>query len=409
MNPPERCAAHKRSIIVGLFRSGSNEEAVTSGATSRRTVNDAGVTMSTLRRKGLPAVATAALILLSVSRVNGQTTGPDFYFNLGYGSEATFNPVTLVLNDAFDIVQIDGWTRQFSGHDYRTGWRTLTRSIMHPWKAISQAGAGTFIRSELLPLSTRASGGGQWLPNYQLHLVGGGMLYAMMTEWYRAHGFDHPTAWAIGTAVVERLINETVENGSFDGYSADNVADFYLFDAGGLVLFSFPTVRRFFSKRLRLRAWPLQPAIGLQEGTLENAGSYFSIQWKIPWSSHWHVFYYFGLNNMAGATYRLKSGLGISLGGGLQARRLITVDAATNRKTAELTGTAGVFIDRRGSLLASVTYSEAHSRRWAVNVYPGLLPPGNLSPGFWLQVTRDGVLIFGIGLRWAPGLSLTGR
>jgi hypothetical protein len=329
-----------------------------------------------------------------------------FYQNLEFGSQATFNPLTIVLNDAFDVMQQGSWDREIGRIPYGDGWATVKRTLLHPGATVSGYGAWRLIRSELLPLSTRGGGGGQWLPNYQLHLIGGGVLFATTREWYQAHGFTHPGVWSTGTMMAERLLNETIESVGFDGYNADALMDLLVFDPAGMLLFSSPRVRRFMSTRLRLRSWPLQPAVGVSRGTLENAGSYFSVQWRLPGLKRWHLFYYFGMNNMLGAAYRWDSGLGLSAGGGLHASRLITLDEATNRKTAVLTGTAGVFLDRHGSLLASLVYSGVHDRQFSLNVYPGLVPGGKFSPGFWAQRGRDGGVLMGVGLRWLPGLSL---
>jgi hypothetical protein len=328
-----------------------------------------------------------------------------FYTGLDYGSQASFNPLTIVLNDAFDVMQQGSWDREVGRIPYADGWATVARTLSHPRATISGYGAWRLVRSELLPLSTKGGGGGQWLPNYQLHLLGGGVLFATTREWYQAHNFKHPGIWSAATMTFERLLNETIESVGFDGYNADALVDLLVFDPAGMLLFSSPKVRRFMSRRMRLRSWPLQPAIGPSRGTLENAGSYFSIQWRLPRLERWHLFYYFGMNNMLGAAYRWDNGLGLSAGGGLHASRLITLDEATNRKTAVLAGTAGVFVDRHGSLLASLVYSGVHDRQFSLNLYPGVLPGGKLSPGLWAQRARGGGLLMGLGLRWLPGVA----
>jgi hypothetical protein len=185
----------------------------------------------------------------------------------------------------------------------------------------------------------------------------------------------------------------------------DVVADFYVFDVGGVLLFSSPAVRRFFRQRLNLASWSLQPAVALPEGTLENTGQYFSMRWKVPATERWHLFYYFGMNHLFGASYRRADGRALSLGAGMHARKLVTVDPALHRKTAELAATAGLFYDRHNSLLASLVYSAAHETRWNLNVYPGLLRVGAFSPGLWAQVDRDGRVLAGFSTRWTPGLA----
>ena len=46
----------------------------------------------------------------------------------------------------------------------------------------------TFLKSEIL-FSLK---NGQWLPNYTLHLLGGGMEYARLADYYTYHGLKYP-------------------------------------------------------------------------------------------------------------------------------------------------------------------------------------------------------------------------
>ncbi|MGA7305812.1 MAG: hypothetical protein WBW88_13115 [Rhodothermales bacterium] len=330
-----------------------------------------------------------------------------FYFGLGYGSDAVFSPFTVVIDEGFDILQLDGWDHRLSSHPFGASFKTVIRSMRHPFDTISQNGVSTFLTSELLPLSTRQSGGGQWLPNYQLHLVGGGMVVSGLREWYRAHGFGQPMLWSIATAATYHLLNETVENGYYRGLNLDAISDLYIFDVGGIVLFSSRSVRRFFSRKLHMRSWLQQPSIGVRDGSLENSGDYYSMQWRIPGSRQWHVFYYFGLNNLVGLTRRMESGYGVSVGAGLQARNQVFVDEEDYRKTVDLVGTAGVFLDREHSLLASLVYARANYRRLSLNVYPGVLPGRKWSPGMWGILDGGGSVHLGVSLRWLPGVSTT--
>ena len=53
-----------------------------------------------------------------------------------------------------------------------------------PFGSIGNEGWWSFVRSEILPFSTNTDNAQYW-PNYTNHLIGGGMSYRMMREWYR--------------------------------------------------------------------------------------------------------------------------------------------------------------------------------------------------------------------------------
>jgi hypothetical protein len=150
----------------------------------------------------------------------------------------------------------------------------------------------------------------------------------------------------------------------------------------------------------------LQPSVSFPGGELQNVGQYFALRWDIPRSKRWQLFYYFGMNNLWGVSVRVTDGYAITLGAGAHAKRLVDLDEQAGHKTAELVGTAGVFVDRDNSLLVSLVYSGAHESMLAANIYPGVITAGSISPGFWTQVSRDGVVLAGISLRWLPGISV---
>lgn len=329
-----------------------------------------------------------------------------FYSGRSYGSEALFNPVSAILNAGYDLIQLDHVDRQVGRYPYRHGLRNVWRSVAHPVRAVREYGLGDFVTNELFPLSTRASDGGQWVPNYQLHLIGGGMMYAGLAEWYAYHDFPAPRTLAVATATAYHVLTETVENGGHAGYNVDAVADFYVFDVAGILIFSSPKVQRFFAETLHLASWSLQPSFAMEPLTLQNNGQYFAMRWQLPFADRWQLFYYFGMNNLLGTSYRLQNGDGVTFGAGLHAKELVTVDPNTNKKTAELVGTAGLFYDRQNSLLASLVYSGLHESMLVANVYPGLLRIGRFSPGVWAQVSRDGSVLAGISTTWTPGLSV---
>jgi len=352
---------------------------------------DAGVRMPT---RGLPIrVPAAALDSASGDRE------PVFYRGLPYGSESLVNPVRLVVNGGFGILQFDGRDNRFRHVAFRRGWNRVWTDMSHPVAAIEVAGWKEFVQTEVLPFSTSRKSARYW-PNYTLHLVGGGMSWAEMSEWYDQHGFARPGAWAGATLTVYHVLNEVVENDDQPGPTTDAITDLLLFDPAGVLLFSRPGVRGFFGRTLNLRDWSNQPAIDFAHGSIENQGQNFSIKWRLPRSAHWSAFYYFGNHGEGGLTYTRANGSAYSVGAGLVASKL--VDLGQGERTAELLPSAGFFYDRNGSLLFSVMTSRSKRNRIRVNVYPGLVRVGRATAGAFVLWNDRGEPAAGVTLPLLP-------
>ena len=342
-----------------------------------------------------------SVMLLLAATMRGQERY--FYSGKNYGSEALYNPVSLVLNGSFDIIQLEDHPRNFLNYPYGTGFTNLMNNLFDPLPVINRFGWGDFITQELLPINVTKAGG-QWWPNYQLHLIGGGMTYTTMKEWYEIHNFPSPTLSSITTMAVYHLMNEIVENGSYVGDNEDPIADIYFFDIGGIVLFSSEGVNKFFSKELNLADWSLQPSVTFPGGTLQNNGQYFSVKWKFPFSERFHFFYYCGMDGLTGISYKNEDGSAYSFGAGLRAKHLRLLNPYTNEHTAELTWNFGLFYDRDNSLMASVLVSGLTDYPVSVNVYPGIIRFDTFSPGMWLIMNNNGKLIVGVSTVWTPGI-----
>jgi hypothetical protein len=68
--------------------------------------------------------------------------------------------------------------------------------------------------------------------------------------------------------------------------------------------------------------------------------------------------------------------------------------------TASLRWSAGAFYDVKNSALISFSVSGADHNKLRLNVYPGIVKIGPLSPGFFLQNTGEWVV--GISVRYFP-------
>lgn len=323
-----------------------------------------------------------------------------FYKGLPYGLQSIYNPVYVILNGGFDMIQV-GNKRDIKNFPYKSAWKNIWKNFTDPFTPIKNYGWENFIKDQVFPFSFNKKNGQFW-PNYTLHLIGGGMEYAALREWYEYHEYPYPQWFAALTTMSYHLLNEVVENGPHVGDDVDPIADFYLFDIGGIILFTNESVKRFFSEDLNLADWSQQPSFSLRNGELHNNGQFFSVRWKFPFSDALHAFYYFGTNGVGGLSYKYKDGSAVSFGVGLAASDLITLDEKTNKKTLGLVGNFGVFYDKNNSLLASLAVTIKTDYMVNVNIYPGLIKLGDISPGIWGAYSQDGNVILGVTATWFP-------
>lgn len=350
------------------------------------------------------AIACAAICLLPPCvRAQDSTVQRRAYFYTGkdFGSESQYNPLSLLLNGSFDIIQMDGNSRHLGEYQYARLGSSMFRNLGNPFGVISRIGWGKFLTTEVFPIDWRKRQA-LWWPNYQLHLIGGGMSSVAMTEWYEAHGFAQPFLWSVATMAAYHLLNETMEIVPFE--TVDPIADIYLFDIGGIILFTSDAVKEFFSGTLHMADWSLQPSFAFAPWSMQNNGQYFSFKWRLPFGERVSLFYMAGLNGLIGASYRFDGGEALSAGGGLRARRIVHLPAE-QQATADLVWTSGVYYDRDNSLLASLVLSGYTENTALLNVYPGVVRLGSFSPGFWLAVNRDWSVCGGISTRWTPGVA----
>lgn len=346
------------------------------------------------------------LILLSVVESNplfSQDETSFFYHAYPYGSESAYHPVSLILIGGYSIFQVESQNKHVADVDYRTGWKNVWMNILHPVREIERFGWRKFITTEIVPSSLKPKSA-QYIPNYQDHLIGSGMQYRAMREWYAFHQFPCERLFAFGTMAAFHLLNETVENNRYQGNNVDPIADLLLFDPLGMLLFESDRVCRFFSRTLNLRDWSTLPAYDPVHGTMENNADNYSMKWRIPNQRRWSVFYHFGLNGLLGMSYTKESGSCISGGFGVMAKNRKKVEPEKNNLflTVDLIWNAGVFYDRNGSLMASLMVSGSRAYKVKANVFPGVVRIAGVSPGFFAALGQENEFIFGVFLQSVP-------
>ncbi len=294
-----------------------------------------------------------------------------FYQGLPYGSQSLYNPAFAILTGGFGMIQF-GDQRDIKRFPFDIAFKNIWNNLKDPFTPISHYGWWNFFKDQVFPLSLNKQSAQFW-PNYSLHLIGGGMEYAAMREWYKYYDYPYPSILSAFTIMSYHLLNEVTENGRRIGEDVDPIADFYLFDIGGIILFSSESVKRFFAEDLNLADWSQQSSFSIKNGELHNNDQFFSVKWKFPFSDSWHAFYYFGTNGVGGLSYKMKDGTAVSAGVGLAASDLVVLDEKTNKKTLGLVGNFAVFYDKNNSLLASLSVTMKTDYMINLNIYPGLI------------------------------------
>ena len=361
----------------------------------------AGVALMLMRstRRKLSLVA----VLATTGCVSAPAGQHRFYDSRKYGSEQQFNPLSQIVNEGFDLLRGDDADRRILRLPYAITARNVRSSVFHARDAFDNYGWSRLARNELFPLTTKGSGGGQWVPNYQFHLLGSGMVSARMTEWFEQHHVAHPVAWSALTMTVSHVLNEMTERPG--PRSVDAATDLLLFDPAGFLLFRSDRVQRLFSSTLELTNWPLQPSFTLPSQTLENGGQQFVLRFKVPRTTQWKGLYMFGVSTLFGVSRDVGQGRSFSVAVGADAVQTPVVDSATDTRTVILKPSAGLFLDRNGSLLISVLARVDYETVASINIYPGALAGRRLPFGVWASAMRRGGFRVGIASTLGVGVA----
>jgi hypothetical protein len=334
--------------------------------------------------------------------------GPYFYKGLGFGSDAAFHPVSELINGSLGVLQISSRWVPLDEIRWSRGFDVTWKSISRPDKTISAYGRREFLSNELLPLDYGWNNL-QWVPNYTLHLIGGGARHRAFVEWYEAHDVPLPTACAWATTLLHAWGVEAIEHYNSPGTTVDPVADMLLFDPLGALLFSSDRVSRFFSHTLSMSIWSGQPAYNPMLNVFENIGQNYALHYFFSDRHRLGIFSYMGMGHLLGVTVRGGDRFDWSVGIGSAADELREADIGNGMSAvyANMKFAGGIFLHRRGSLLASLHGSTAWKRSFRFDIYPGWLAVGDLSAGFYSGM-RGNETIVGITFANVPiGLALS--
>ena len=326
-----------------------------------------------------------------------------FYRGYSYGTQANYNPFSFILNGSFDIVQLGKGNNHILKIQYANGAANVFRNISRYPTVIEHYGVKKFFTTEVFPTSFQLSHAQYW-PNYKLHLLGGGISYVGMTEWYSYHGYQYPKFLSVATMATLHFLNEVVENNEYRGETVDPIADLLIFDPAGILIFSIDGVPEFFSKTLSAADWSNQPLFQFSDRSLVNNGQNFSVKIPLPFLKQWKILYTFGMDGLVGLSYRCNETDNISVAGGLGAKELVEVENSPGMRilTTSLIKKGGIYYDRNNSLLVSVFLGNSGGYFLKANIYPGVIDIGSLPVGIVFMLLDNYKISFGISTSFSP-------
>jgi hypothetical protein len=337
-------------------------------------------------------------------QLQSQTKEYYFFHPFEYGSDALFNPVSLLANGGFDSFQIlddrsPTWSNVYWDHAATNIWR----NVLSPLPVINRFGWNRFLRQEVFPTSFNMDEA-QYAPNYVLHLIGGGMAYRKISEWYDYNGFPVPFLFGAATRLAYEFVNEVAENGPNYYPNEDCLPDMLIFQPLGVLLFSFDDVSEFFSSTLSLNDWSQPVALSFSPFAIRNAGQNFVMKFALNKERSTSLFFHFGDFAILGLSVKTNKEDALSFGAGLAStgKKQLPVENDVPSNTVVVGAMAGIYYDRNNSLLASAVYSENQNNRFRLNIYPGLIPSSPISPGFFLTLASHGTIIAGVTARILP-------
>ncbi|HEB81447.1 MAG TPA: hypothetical protein ENJ11_01150 [Gammaproteobacteria bacterium] len=328
-----------------------------------------------------------------------QSVADDYYQPREYGSDSLYSPLGNFLSYSFDTLQLPD---NFDITNFSEQAGQVFDHLTDPDQAIAnEGGYRRFVNRQIAPVYPEYYNEAYAaLPNYFLHLLGGGMVYRKDLEWFRQHDYRYPATSAVALAMTAELLQEILEKKTTT--DDDEVADVYIFRPIGMLLFHNERFARAFMKHMDPAIWPSLQAIDITTGKLTNTGIHYIYRPPLTRFGRSRLFVYTGMNNMFGLSHALGSGNSLSWGIGKSVQR---VDLSLKR-LAILDTSFGLFYDRNKSLLASLVIHDTGGQRFRFNWYPqGSSLPGQL--GYFLAQNEEREYSAGVIYRIQLGIGFS--
>ena len=306
-------------------------------------------------------------------------------------------PVKFVLNSAFDSAQVPTAFKQ-KGYFKRFG--NIYDIFAHFPRSISRGGGwGKLFADEWG--STRA------IPNYTLHILGGGYDFRMIAEYYKYNNVPAPYFFSFITCYIGHLSNEALENSNKNLTPHDPLADLLFFDWVGKLLFISDDVSRFFHKTLQMRNWMGQPMFDVRKARIYNAACNYVLRPYI-YKDMVRFFFFMGYHYIAGFGFRVNDTDFITLSAGVAVMKGFDPNKESDKDAIKKFRTCGgIFYDRNGNLLASLIINGTENYKLRLNIYPDLLNIDHVNFGIFMGLDDYNKVSIGFSMYTLIGLSVT--
>jgi hypothetical protein len=319
-----------------------------------------------------------------------------YYRETDIGSDAFYTPLNGFSHYVFDSLQL---SENFDQEDFDERLDTVLDFLSHPGEAIdNEGGSSRFINREIFPIDSDYSS--DWptmLPNYFLHLLGGGMVYRRDLEYFREHDYEYPQLAAVSLAMTAELIQEAFERKTTS--DSDAVADFYIFRPLGIWLFASDERAAYIKEKLDPAIWPHLLYYDPENEQFSNAGLNYALRLQPISDSGARPFLYLGMNALLGLAHNRGEDDHLSWGLGYAVE---SIDSNGETLEYELRPSCGLFYDRGDSLLWSAIINGTENLKLRANIYP--LRPTAIQLGFAFGITDEDEPFLGVTLNMPFGV-----
>ena len=306
-------------------------------------------------------------------------------------------PINFIFNLAFDSAQVPVAFKQ-AGYFKRYG--DIYEIFAHFPRSIARGGGWKKLFIDEWT-TTRA------IPNYILHIIGGGYDFRMIAEWYRYNNVPASYFFSFITCYAAHISNEVLESSNKNLTPHDHIADLLFFDWVGKLLFLSNDVARFFHDTLQLRNWMGQPMFDVRKTRIYNASCNYVLR-PLIYKDLVRFFLFMGYHYLGGFGFKVNDtdfitfSAGVAVIGGFDPNHDSFKDSVKKFRPS-----GAIFYDRNGNLLASLIVNGTENFKFRFNFYPDLLHVDHVNFGFFFGVDDFNRVSIGITMYTLIGLSVT--